>query len=48
VAYLPPEESYGRGLYQECIAVVAPGGLELLIDALADQIALLVEAPNIA
>jgi hypothetical protein len=37
-AYLPPAEKYGLGIYQETIAVVAPGSLETLIDALAQRI----------
>ena len=37
-SYLPPREVYGRGIYQESIAVVAPGSLEKLIDAIAEQI----------
>jgi hypothetical protein len=38
VAYLPPADKYGLGLYQESIAVLAPGSLEILIDALAERI----------
>jgi hypothetical protein len=37
-AYLPPREAYGKGLYQESIAVLAAGSLEQLIDELANQI----------
>jgi hypothetical protein len=37
-AYLPPREAYGKGLYQESIAVLAAGSLERLIDELANQI----------
>ena len=33
--YVPTAETYGRGIYQESIAVVAPGSLERLIEALA-------------
>ncbi len=36
--YLPAAETYGRGIYQESIAVVAPGSLERLIEALASHI----------
>lgn len=38
VAYLPPKESYGKGIYQETVAVVAPGSLETAIDAVAEHI----------
>jgi hypothetical protein len=38
VAYLPTAETYGKGLYQETIAVLAPGSLETLIDAIAEQL----------
>ncbi len=44
VAYLPPAEKYGLGLYQESIAVVAPGSLETLIHELAQRIEELLEA----
>ena len=37
--YVPTAETYGRGIYQESIAVVAPGSLEQLIDALGREIA---------
>ncbi|MGD9724127.1 MAG: neutral/alkaline non-lysosomal ceramidase N-terminal domain-containing protein [Pirellulales bacterium] len=37
--YVPARETYGRGLYQESIAVVAPGALETLIDAIGDRLA---------
>jgi hypothetical protein len=37
--YVPTAETYGRGIYQESIAVVAPGSLEKLIDALGEQLA---------
>ena len=36
--YVPTAETYGRGIYQESIAVVAPGSLERLIEALAARI----------
>src|SRR5262249_38302693 len=36
--YLPTADAYGKGLYQESIAVLAPGCLEQLLDAVADQI----------
>jgi hypothetical protein len=33
-SYLPTRETYGRGIYQEKIAVLAPGSLEQLIEQL--------------
>jgi len=36
--YLPPADVYGKGIYQESIAVLAPGSLEKLIDHIAAQI----------
>ena len=36
--YLPTAESYGHGIYQETIAVVAPGSLELLIESVSRQL----------
>lgn len=36
--YLPTEESYGHGIYQETIAVLAPGSLETLIDAVTREL----------
>jgi hypothetical protein len=33
--YLPPADIYGKGIYQESIAVLAPGSLEKLIDGIA-------------
>ena len=38
-AYLPPANTYGTGIYQESIAVVAAGSLEQLIDSIATRIA---------
>jgi hypothetical protein len=38
-SYLPPREVYDSGIYQESIAVVAAGGLEQLIEAIAAKIA---------
>ena len=35
--YLPTADTYGRGIYQESIAVVAAGSLERVIDAVAAQ-----------
>jgi hypothetical protein len=36
--YLPPRDVYGTGIYQETIALLAPGSLERLIDEIAGQI----------
>jgi hypothetical protein len=36
--YLPPREIYGKGIYQESIAVLAPGCLEKLIDTIGERI----------
>ena len=38
-SYLPPSQLYGRGVYQESIAVVAAGSLEQLIESVATRIA---------
>ncbi len=38
-SYLPSAEVYGTGIYQETIAVVAPGSLEQLITSVATRIA---------
>ncbi len=38
-AYLPTRETYGRGIYQEQVAVLAPGCLEAVIEAVALQLA---------
>jgi hypothetical protein len=37
--YLPPAEIYGKGIYQESIAVLAPGCLERLIEEIGNEIA---------
>ena len=37
-SYLPARSAYGKGLYQESIAVVAPGSLEQLIEAVAEHL----------
>ncbi|MBI3867691.1 MAG: hypothetical protein HY299_04085 [Verrucomicrobia bacterium] len=34
-SYLPPRDIYGTGIYQETIAVVAPGSLERVIESIA-------------
>jgi hypothetical protein len=44
-AYLPTRETYGRGIYQEQVAVLAPGCLETVIDAVASQLAKWHETP---
>ncbi len=36
--YLPTAETYGRGIYQESIAIVSPGSLERVIDVIAAYI----------
>jgi hypothetical protein len=36
--YLPTAESYGKGIYQESIAVLAPGCLEELMEKVAERI----------
>ncbi|MEX2140880.1 MAG: neutral/alkaline non-lysosomal ceramidase N-terminal domain-containing protein [Pirellulales bacterium] len=38
-AYLPTRNTYGLGIYQEQVAVLAPGCLETVIEAVAEQIA---------
>jgi len=38
-SYLPTEETYGRGIYQEQVALLEPGCLEQVIEAAADAIA---------
>ena len=37
-SYLPPRELYGRGIYQESIAIVAEGSLETVIDTIGERI----------
>ncbi|HUG90472.1 MAG TPA: hypothetical protein VML55_06545 [Planctomycetaceae bacterium] len=37
-SYLPPRETYGTGIYQETIAVLAPGSLEALLDSIAAKL----------
>jgi len=36
--YIPTADTFGRGIYQESIAVVAPGALEQAIEAVAAQL----------
>jgi hypothetical protein len=36
--YLPPATGYGYGIYQEVIAAVGPGGLELLLEAVSREL----------
>lgn len=38
-AYLPTAETYGKGIYQESIAMLAQGSLERLIDAVGNEMA---------
>ena len=38
-AYLPDANSYGKGIYQESIAVLAPGSLERLTEEVGKQLA---------
>ena len=38
-SYLPPREVYGTGIYQDSVALLAPGSLEMLIDEIGAQIA---------
>lgn len=37
-SYMPPQDTYGQGVYQESIAVLAPGSLESLIESLTTTI----------
>ena len=37
-SYLPPRELYGQGIYQETIAVTAPGSLETVIEMVGEKI----------
>lgn len=39
IGYLPTEETYGRGIYQESVAIVEKGSLELVVATLADEVA---------
>ncbi|MGI8977814.1 MAG: neutral/alkaline non-lysosomal ceramidase N-terminal domain-containing protein [Pirellulaceae bacterium] len=41
-SYVPTRETYGKGLYQESIAVLSPGSLEKIADELASRIATIV------
>jgi hypothetical protein len=41
-SYLPTKETYGKGIYQEQIALLAPGSLERMIEATAKAIGELV------
>ncbi len=48
-SYLPPREIYGKGIYQETIAVVSPGSLEQVIESVAKRIeGSLQEAPLVS
>jgi hypothetical protein len=37
-SYLPPHELYGKGIYQESIAIVAAGGLETVIKTISEKV----------
>ncbi len=37
-SYLPPRDVYGRGIYQETVALLAPGSLETVIDEVARRL----------
>lgn len=37
-SYLPPRSAYGKGIYQETVAVMEAGSLEKLIEGIASQI----------
>jgi hypothetical protein len=41
--YLPAASSYGYGIYQDVIAAVAPGSLEVVIETIAREIAQMIE-----
>jgi hypothetical protein len=36
--YVPPVDKFGKGLYQESVAVVAPGSLENMIETIGDRL----------
>lgn len=42
-SYLPPRELYGKGIYQESIAIVAEGGLETVIETVGKKIEALLQ-----
>lgn len=42
--YLVPKEAYGKGIYQESVAVLAPGSLEQLIETIAERMKRLISA----
>lgn len=37
-SYLPPRSAYGKGIYQESVAVLAPGCLETLVEQIAGEL----------
>jgi hypothetical protein len=45
-SYLPTRETYGKGIYQESIAVLAPGSLEKITDEVARRIEALLAQPS--
>jgi hypothetical protein len=44
--YLPTASSYGYGIYQDVIAAVAPGCLEVLTESVAREIAACTLSPS--
>lgn len=44
-SYMPPRELYGKGIYQESIAWLAPGSLETLINELSTRVENLLSSP---
>ena len=42
-SYLPPRELYGKGIYQETIAITAPGSLETVIETVGKKIEALLQ-----
>jgi hypothetical protein len=46
--YLPAARTYGYGIYQEIIAAVAAGSLEVLIEEIGRRMQRLVDAPQVA
>jgi len=42
-SYLPPSELYGKGIYQESIAIVAEGSLETVIKTIGERISSMIQ-----
>jgi hypothetical protein len=38
LAYLVTRDAYGKGIYQESIAVMAPGSLERLVEEIGEEL----------